>query len=77
MKQIGRILRKNRRILKEFHPNGHSHARKQELQSLGFDFSFYTNVDEEAHGRKCFFCFDYGYMPLKNDYFAIVKNKDP
>ncbi len=75
MKNIGRVLRKNRRILKKLNPTGKAKANKIVLISMGFNFMFFTNVYKTRQGKVYYFCFEYGYLPLKNDYFALIKNK--
>ena len=74
MKNLSRVLRKNRRILKELNPDGSSGASKMKLLSKGFNFMYFTHICETSEGNVCFFCFDYGYLPVENDYFAIIKN---
>ena len=76
MKNVGRILRKNRRVLKKLNPDGNSKISKFAMISMGFNFRFFTNVGMTSEGNVYFFCYDYGYLPLENDYFSLVKNKE-
>lgn len=72
VRNINNILRKNRRILAEFNPRGKSKVTKQQLLEKGFKFDYYTNVYTTKGGNTYFFCYDYGYLFLENDYVALV-----
>ncbi len=75
MKNVNRILRKNRRILKELNPNGKAKVKKQTLLAKGFVFKHFTHVFKNKEGKVYYFCYEYGYLPLDNDFFALVINK--
>ena len=76
VKTVNRTLRKNRRILKELNPNGKAKIKRKQLESRGFDFKYFTNVYKTKEGKVYYFCYEYGYLPLDNSYFALVINKD-
>ena len=76
MVKVNRSLRKNRRILKSFTPKGKAKVRRQKLESEGFNFKYFTHVYKTKEGRVYYFCYEYGYLPLENGYFALVVNKD-
>jgi len=76
MKNINNRLRKNRRILKELNPNGKAKVKKQTLLAKGFSFKYFTNVYKTKEGKVYYFCYEYGYLPLDNDFFALVINKE-
>ncbi len=76
MTKVNRILRKNRKILKELNPNGKAKVKRDKMKSAGFNFKYFTNVYKTKEGKVYYFCYEYGYLPLDNDYFALVKNKD-
>jgi hypothetical protein len=42
----------------------------------GFDFKYFTHVYKTKEGRVYYFCYEYGYLPLEHDYFALVMNKE-
>lgn len=75
MKNVNNRLRKNRRILKELNPDGKAKVKKQTLQARGFNFKFFTNVYTTKEGKVYYFCYEYGYLPIDNDFFALVINK--
>jgi predicted nucleic acid-binding Zn ribbon protein len=74
MRNINRKLRKNRRILKALNPNGKSKTTKQVLLSKGFEFKYFTHVFKNKEGKVYYFCYEQGYLPLDNNYFALVVN---
>jgi len=76
MKNVNNRLRKNRRILRELNPEGKAKVKKQTLQSRGFSFKFFTNIYKTREGKVYYFCYEYGYLPLNNDFFALVINKE-
>ncbi|MBQ0738694.1 hypothetical protein J9332_30685 [Aquimarina celericrescens] len=69
-------LRKNYRILEELNPNGKSKATKSQLLSKDFSFGFNTSIYTTKKGTVYYFVYDQGYLPLENDYFALVKKLD-
>ncbi|MFY0644871.1 MAG: hypothetical protein JXR19_10430 [Bacteroidia bacterium] len=46
------------------------HISKDALLELGFNFKYVTQVSAED-SNPCFFCYEYGYLPLENNYFAL------
>jgi len=76
MTTINRTLRKNRRILKELNPNGKIKIKRTSLEKSGFNFKYFTNVYKTKEGKVYYFCYEYGYLPLEKDFFALVINKD-
>ena len=42
----------------------------------GFNFSFYTNVYTTKKGTNYYYIYEYGYLPIDNDYFFLVKKKE-
>ncbi len=74
--QINRILRKNRRILKALTPDGKAKVTKKMLLKHGFSFKYFTHVYKTKEGKVYYFCYEHGYLPLKNNYFALVINED-
>lgn len=80
IRNINHTLRKNRRILEEICTDDKAKTTRGNLNSKGFDFNFYTNSRTTQKGSTYFFVYDYGYLPLENDYYLIVKdlkNKNP
>ncbi len=76
MVKINRTLRKNRRILKALNTNGKAKVKRKEMEAQGFSFRHFTHVYKTKEGKVYYFCYEYGYLPLENNYFALVVNKD-
>jgi predicted nucleic acid-binding Zn ribbon protein len=76
MRNVNHTLRKNRRILKELNPSGKAKVKKQTLLSKGFSFKYFTHVFKNKEGKVYYFCYEQGYLPLDNDFFALVVNKN-
>lgn len=76
MRNINNILRRNRRIMEELNPDGKTKVPKEKLTSKGFNFSYFTNVYLTKTGNQYFFCYEYGYLPLEGDYYALVKRQE-
>ncbi len=75
MRNVNNILRKNRRILAEFNPKEKSKTTKTRLLDAGFKFSYFTNTYTTKNGKVYYFCYDQGYLPLDNDWYALVVRK--
>ncbi len=76
MRKVNRILSKNRRILKNLNPEGKATVHKNELLKQKFDFNYHTNVYKTKAGKVYYFCYDQGYLPLDNGYFALVERQE-
>lgn len=66
-------LRKNYRILEALNPNKKTKISKNRLSEKGFDFNYFTSIYTTKVGTIYFFVYDQGYLPLKGDYYALVK----
>ncbi|MDN3692864.1 hypothetical protein QWZ06_11525 [Chryseobacterium tructae] len=75
MRNINNKLRKNYRILVEVNIDGKTKIAKSKLESIGFDFEYFTNVKVYKNGSEYKFIYDYGYKLLEEDFVLIVKNQ--
>jgi hypothetical protein len=73
VRNINNALRKNRRILEESLKGDKTTIAKQKLVDKGFNFSFYTNRVTTKNNHTYNFCYEFGYLPIENDYILIVK----
>jgi hypothetical protein len=78
IRNITNALMKNRRILESLLPVAEETARanKDKLQRLGFQFKYITHLYTTKTGKTYFYCFEYGYLPLENDWYLIVRQKE-
>lgn len=72
VRNVNRILRKNRSILVKLNPNGKSKTTKKVLVANGFNFKYHTNTYTNKAGKTYYFCYEHGILPLGNDYYALV-----
>ena len=76
MRSVNRILRKNRKILAELNPQGKSKVQKTRLLDKGFSFNYFTNVYNTKNGNTYYFCYEHGYLPLADDFYALVVREE-
>ena len=78
VRNINHVLGKNRRILESLLPENDETAKanKDKLQRLGFHFKYITHTYTTKTGKTYFYCYEYGYLPLDNDWYLIVKRKE-
>ncbi len=69
---INKILRRNRKILKTFNPEGKTIIRREYLEKLGFDFRYHTHNYKTKNNNDYKFCYEYGYLELDNEKVLIV-----
>ena len=75
VRNVHYILRKNRRILEELNPSGKEKIHRNKLIDKGFDFTYLTSTYTTKAGAIYYFCYEYGYLTLENDYLLLVKKK--
>ncbi len=73
VRNINNILRKNRRILESHCAGGKGKTHKDELLFAGFNFDYFTNIYTTKAGAIYHFVYDYGYLELEDEHYAIVK----
>lgn len=78
IRNINNTLLKNRRILAGFLKDRTETARtnRDKLLRMGFHFGFQTHTYTTKTGRLYYYCYDYGYLALENDWYLIVKKKE-
>jgi hypothetical protein len=72
VRTVNNILRKNRRILSELIPSEKTTVHKEKLSNLGFNFSYITHLYTTQKGSTYRFVYEYGYLPLDNDFYMLV-----
>ncbi len=76
VRNVHYTLRKNRRILEELNPSGKEKVHRSKLVDKGFDFTYLTSTYITKTGATYYFCYEYGYLVLENDYLLLVKKKE-
>ncbi len=70
-RRVNQILRRNYDILNSILEMSKEKVEPSDLAQRGFNFQFFTSVSKMAGGRTCYFCYDLGYLPVENGYFAL------
>ncbi len=77
VRNINNALRKNRYILQNFIPDGGMiKVSRERMIEAGFSFKYYTHKYQNKKGNTYSFCYEYGYLPLDNDWYLIVKRHE-
>jgi hypothetical protein len=78
IRNINNALGKNKRILESQLPAGEELGKisKERLLQNGFQFKYMTHTFTNKKGNTYFFCYDFGYLPLDNDWYLVVKSKE-
>ena len=76
VRNINRILRKNRRILSNLNPHGKSKVHLIQLAELGFNFHYFTNIYTTKKGLQYIFCYDMGYREIENNEYLLVHKQE-
>jgi len=76
VRNINNGLRKNRRILEECVAVAEETGKttKDKLLHKGFQFKYFTHTYTNKKGSLYYFCYDYGYLPLENDWYLVVRS---
>ncbi|MFN8290167.1 MAG: hypothetical protein U0U70_07920 [Chitinophagaceae bacterium] len=78
VRNINNALLKNRKILEGLLPETEETAKanRDKLQRLGFQFRYLTHIYTTKTGKTYYYCYDYGYLPLENDWYLVVRKKE-
>jgi len=76
IKQVNNYLKKNRKVLQDF-LGEHDMIKQSKIRLLekGFHIKYFTHQYVNAKGNTYFFCYEYGYLLLENDWVLIVKRE--
>jgi predicted nucleic acid-binding Zn ribbon protein len=77
IRNVNNALGKNRRILESLLPEGEPTAKtnKDKLEK-GFQFKYHTHLYQTKNDKTYFYCYEYGYLPLENNWYLIVKREE-
>lgn len=78
IRNVNNALGKNRRILERLLPEGEPTAKtnKDKLLEKGFQFKYHTHLYQTKNEKTYFYCYEYGYLPLENNWYLIVKREE-
>ena len=76
VKTINHILRRNRKIIQDLMPKEEkTTVSEKTLKVLGFNFEYFTHNYKTRNGTVYTFCYEYGYLPIKDGVYMLVKRK--
>lgn len=77
VRNINHALVKNRRILASYFSSQNKEVTTtaNSLLQKGFQFKYFTHHHSNKKGTICYFCYDYGYLMLKNE-CLLIKSKE-
>ncbi|MDT0675192.1 hypothetical protein [Autumnicola musiva] len=73
IRAVNNQLRKNYKILQDLNPENKGKTSKSRLLEKGFSFNHITSIYTTKTGTVYYFVYDQGYLPLENEYYALVK----
>lgn len=77
VRNVNNILRKNRRTLKAIlKREEHINVSRQKLVDQQFNFKYYTHIVNTKNNTTYYYCYEFGYRMLENNFFMIVKQSD-
>lgn len=78
IRNVNNALGKNRRILESLLPEGEATAKasRDKLIEKGFQFKYHTHLYQTKTDKTYFYCYEYGYLPLDNNWYLIVKKNE-
>ncbi len=78
VRNINNSLLKNRKILEGLLPETEDMAKTthDKLQQKGFVFKYHTHTYKNKKEQVYYFCYDYGYLPLENNWYLLVRRKE-
>ena len=76
VRNINSCLLRNRRILESILTDETTKTNRDRLLELGFQFKYLTHTYMTRAGKVYSYCYDYGYVPLGNDWYLVVKRKE-
>ena len=78
VRRVNNILRKNRKILEEIVPVEQQDYRipRSKLVKMGFNFNYLTCAFANPQGAVFYFCYEFGYMSVENEWCYIIKNEE-
>lgn len=78
IRNINNALLKNHQVLQSLFagPEDTVKISAERLQRAGFLFRYFTDTFTTRNGKTYFYCYDYGYLPLENGWYLVVKRRE-
>jgi hypothetical protein len=75
LKKIPKIILSNYQILKKLNTDSPTKVKRKNLETLGFNFNYQTSCYTTKKGDTYCFCFDQGYLEIKDDNVLLVQQQ--
>jgi len=75
--ETNRILRHNRKLLKQLSPEGKTTIRKTFLEKLGFNFNYHTHTYTTVNNNTYKLCYEFGYLEVDDGKKILIVNEQP
>lgn len=72
IRNINKILLKNRGILRTVNPSGRTSVPKRYLDELGFDFNCFTSIHKTKKGREYYLVYDQAFSYDEDERVSLV-----
>lgn len=78
IKRINNSLLKNRKILSTVLPATEEMAKTthEKLLEKGFVFKYHTHTYKNKKEQIYFFCYEYGYLPIGDNWYLVVRRNE-
>lgn len=76
---IDKVLKQNRRILKEYNKGGKVMVRKSLILKEGFNPKYFTHYWKNKKGQVYLFCYEYGFLSTSEkgiDKYLLIHHQD-
>lgn len=65
IQEVNRLIRKNRRILKSLCPIGKATVRKEVLDTMQYDYRYFSSIYKSGSNQVYYICYDYAFTAVK------------
>lgn len=78
IKHVNNSLLKNRKVLASVLPTTEEMVKTthEKLLEKGFVFKYHTHTYKNKKDQTYFFCYEYGYLPLGDNWYLVVRRKE-
>lgn len=65
IQDVNQRIRRNRRILKSLCPIGKATVRKEVLDTMQYDYRYFSSIFKSPNNNVYYICYDYAFSPIK------------
>ncbi len=75
VRAVNKVLLKNYQILESFWEKGVTETTHQLMLQSGFNFNYFTSIQNLKTGAAYLFCYDIGYSKMDDAHIRIIKKE--